>query len=264
MMTKRVGSWALILALAAATPLSAKHVKASVHRYEVAIAQAVNSPDRLASDKQRDADRHPVEILEFFGAKPGQNVLDLFSGGGYWDEIFARLVGPKGTITAHNSLAELGFAKTALVTRDYAHRLPQVKLLMAENNQLTLKPHALDLIWYSQSYHDIALDEPKDGWPKINGDQLRAELFEALKPGGVLAIIDHVAVAGSDPILSGQKLHRIDPQVVRRELEAAGFKLEATSALLANPNDDHTKIVFDPTIRGKTDQFVMLFRKPKA
>jgi len=264
MMMRRFSGWALVLVAVAATPLSAKHTQATVHPFEAAIVRAVNSPDRLASDKQRDADRHPAEILEFFGAKPGQHVLDLFSGGGYWDEIFARLVGPKGSITAHNSIAELGFAKAALVTRDYAHRLPQVKLLMAENNQLTLKPNALDLIWYSQSYHDIALDEPKDGWPKINGDKLRAELFKALKPGGVLAVIDHVAVAGSDPIISGQTLHRIDPQVARRELEAAGFKLEATSALLANPNDDHTKIVFDPSIRGKTDQFVMLFRKPKA
>lgn len=227
-----------------------------------AIAAAVAAPERPASDKARDAQRKPAEVMAFFGIKPGQSILDLYSGSGYYSELLFRAVGPKGSVTAHNSPGEVLFVKDDLAVREYARRLPGVHLLTVENNHLTLAPNSFDVIWYVQSYHDIALDE--EGWPKIDGVALRAELFKALKPGGTFAIVDHVAVAGSDPIVSGQKLHRIDPAVVLREMKASGFELVKTSSILANPADDHSKIVFDPTIRGKTDQFMMLFRKPKA
>lgn len=231
---------------------------------DAVISRAIDAPARLASDKAHDAARKPTQVLAFFGIHQGQKILDMYSGGGYFDEIFARLVGPKGAVYAHNNKAELSFAKKALDERDYAHRLPNVHLLMAENNHLSLAPASFDVVWYSQSYHDIVLDEPKDGWEKLDGTALRKELFKVLKPGGMLAIIDHRAITGSDPVESGQKLHRIDPAVVKRELEAAGFMLEKSSDLLANTTDDHTKTVFDPAIRGHTDQFIMLFRKPKV
>jgi predicted methyltransferase len=112
------------------------------------------------------------------------------------------------------------------------------------------------------SYHDLYW-RPKDGsWPATDPNVLLAALHAALRPGGVVVVQDHVAIAGSDPYETVDKLHRIDPAVVRRDFERAGFVLDGTSNLLAHPDDDHTKLVFDPAIQGRTDQFVHRYRKP--
>ena len=132
---------------------------------------------------------------------------------------------------------------------------------MAENNHLMLEADSLDAVFMSMSFHDLYHEDVENGWEKIDGPAFLAELNKGLKHGGIVAILDHYAEAGAPPE-TGETLHRIDPALVIANMEAAGFVLEAQSDLLRNPDDDHSKIVFAPEIRGKTDQFAMRFRKP--
>lgn len=224
----------------------------------------VSAADRLIVDKARDLSRKPVEVATFAGVKPGMRILDLYSGGGYFAELFARMVGAQGAVVAHNNPAYLQFAKDELVLRDYPHRLPNVRVMIAENNKLQLAEASYDLIFFSLGYHDLALDKPEEGWPKIDAAALRRMMFAALKPGGTLLIIDHRANPGVDAMTPGAELHRVDPAVVTSELQDAGFRLVATSDLLANPADDHLHSVFDRAIRGQTDRFILKFSKPAA
>ena len=227
-----------------------------------AIANALKAPGRLPEDLQQDASRKPAEVLAFFGVKPGMTVLDLFSGGGYYTEILAALVGPGGHVYAHNNTPYLDFDKDPIAKRyqDPA-RLPNVERFIAENNALELPDNKFDFVLMSMVYHDVYLVDEEHGWPRIDAPKMLAEIFASMKAGAVLGVIDHVAAAGSPPE-TGNTLHRIDPELLKREITAAGFVLDAESDVLRNPADDHTLPVFDPNIRGKTDRVVLRFRKP--
>jgi len=232
------------------------HVDPSVY------AAAVANTSRPEADLARDAGRKPADVLEFFGIAPGMSVLDLFSGGGYYAEILSHVVGPEGHIVAHSNSAYLNFVGDEFKARHADNRLANVDVLMAENNELELGDNQFDAIMMVLSYHDTYWVSPDDGWPKIDIPKLHAELFNSLKPGGVLGVIDHYAEAGS-PRETGGTLHRIDPGIVIAELENAGFVLDAKSDLLRNMEDDHSLGVFDPSVRGKTDRFVLRFKKPE-
>ena len=223
---------------------------------------ALASPSRLAGDRDRDTGRKPDQVLAFFGIAPGMTVLDLFSGGGYYSEILSRVVGPDGTVVAHTNSAYLNFVGEEFAARYADGRLPNVTVLTAENNELQLDADRFDAIMMVLAYHDIYWVAPEQGWPQIDVPRLHAELYKSLKPGGILAIVDHYAVAGS-PRSTGSTVHRIDPAIVKEELQLAGFTLDAESDLLRNPDDDHSKNVFDPAIRGNTDRFMLRFRKPE-
>jgi predicted methyltransferase len=227
-----------------------------------AIANALKAPGRLPEDLQQDAGRKPAEVLAFFGVKPGMTVLDLFSGGGYYTEILSALVGPSGRVYAHNNSPYLDFDKEPIAKRyqDPA-RLPNVERFIAENNALELPDNKFDFVLMSMVYHDVYLVDEEHGWPRIDAPKMLAEIYSSMKPGAVLGVIDHVAAAGSPPE-TGNTLHRIDPELLKREISAAGFVLDAQSDVLRNPEDDHTLPVFDPKIRGKTDRVVLRFRKP--
>ncbi len=225
-------------------------------------AAAVASTARPETDRARDASRKPAAILEFFGIEPGMTVLDMFTGSGYYAEIIASVVGDEGKVIAHSNEAYLGFVGDAFEERFGSGRLVNVEVLMAENNELTLVANSLDAIMLVLSFHDLYHDDPENGWPRIDGPAFLAELRKGLKPGGILAIIDHYAEAGA-PSDVGDTLHRIDPAIVKADMAAAGFVLEAESDMLRNPDDNLEVIVFDPDIRGKTDRFVMRYRKPE-
>jgi predicted methyltransferase len=222
---------------------------------------AQNQPARSEADRERDALRKPAEVMQFFGVGPGMTVLDLYSGGGYYSELLSYVVGAQGSVTAHTNAAYMGFTGDETATRYAAGRLPNVEVLVAENNELTLPEGKFDAVMMILTYHDIYYVNPDDGWPKIDGPALLAELYAAMKPGAVLGIVDHVAESGS-PVETGGTLHRIDPAIMRAEIEAAGFEFEDAAQMLRNPEDDHLKSVFDPAIRGRSDQVVMRFRKP--
>jgi predicted methyltransferase len=221
------------------------------------ITAALASPARPAEDTARDAARHPGELLAFAGVKPGDTVVDFIMGGGYFTRILSGAVGPKGVVYAYQPAEFIKFqAKYGENLKAVSAALPNAKPLDGSVVALDL-PDNLDLVFTVQNYHDLHLKPfPTDTAAKAN-----AEIFKSLKPGGVFLIVDHAATAGSG-ITAADSLHRIDVAAVRAEVEAAGFKLEAESPLLRDAADPHTASVFDPSIRGKTDQFVLKFRKP--
>jgi predicted methyltransferase len=225
-------------------------------------AAALAVPGRLAEDREQDAQRKPAETLAFFGVRPGMAVLDLYSGAGYFTELLAAVVGPSGRVVAHNNTPYLEGTGAQWAERlADPQRLANVERLTAENNELELAPNQFDFVLMSAVYHDVYFVNEARGWTAIDGPKLLAELFAAMKPGATVGLIDHAAPPGA-PSETGGTLHRIDPAVVKRDFAAAGFVLEAESNLLRNPADDFTKGVFDPAIRGRTDRFMLKFRRP--
>jgi predicted methyltransferase len=209
-----------------------------------AIAAAVANPARPTEDVARDADRKPAETLAFFDVKPGEVVFEFVAGGGYFTELLSRVVGPSGHVSATRLAPE----------RVAEGRLSNVTAI--GDSDWGLAPNSVDLVFTALNYHDVIN-------LKVDRAPLLANMYKALKPGGILAVIDHSAEAGSGARDVGT-LHRVDEAVVLAEVKAAGFELVGTSDLLRNPNDARTLAVFDPAIRGKTDCFVLKFRKPPA
>ena len=226
--------------------------------YETALANEL----RPEADRARDAGRKPGEVLEFLGIGPGMSVLDMFSGGGWYAEVIAHVVGENGRVIAHSNEAYKAFVGDALEERFNSGRLQQAEILMAENNQMTLEIDSLDAVMLGLAYHDIYNDDAESGWELIDGTAFLAELKKGLKPGGIIGVIDHYAEAGAPPE-TGSTLHRIDPALVIANMEAAGFVLDGQSDILRNADDDYSQIVFAPDLRGKTDRFIMRFRNPR-
>lgn len=226
--------------------------------YEAAVA----SEARSEGDRARDVTRRPAEVLAFVGIEPGMTVLDVFSGGGYYSELLAGVVGASGKVIAHSNEAYLTFVGDEFSTRYANDRLPNVELLMAENNDLELDSESLDAVMLILSYHDLFNDAPEQGWPLIDVEAFLAELYKGLKPGGLVAIVDHYAEAGASKD-TGNTLHRIDPAIVRDGMAQAGFELLGESDVLRNPDDDYSRSVFEPGIRGNTDRFLLRYCKPE-
>ena len=244
-----------------ATAMNDEDDAAAVEIDAAIYAAALANPARPDADRERDAGRRPAEVLEFFGITPGMAVLDIFSGGGYYTEIIAAVVGNNGRVVAHSSKPYLKYVGEEFALRHADNRLPNVDVLMAENNELSLDAGSFDAVTMILAYHDTyEVDEPS-GWHKIDIPKFLAELKQSLKPGGIVGIVDHTAEAGASSETGGT-IHRIDPAIVIADMQAAGFELEAGSDILRNPEDDLSKSVFAPETRGKTDRFVLLFRKP--
>lgn len=227
----------------------------------LAIAEALASPDRIEKDRQSDPFRRPDLVLSFFEIEPGMTVLDLFSGGGYYTEIISRIVGEEGEVVAHNNEAYLAFAKDALDGRYAQNRLANVKTVTAEADELSLPENTFDAALAMLTWHDFYYLDEENGWPAINESALIQNLCTAMKPGSVLGLTDHVAVAGSKPEDSGQKLHRIDPQRIKADLEGTCFNYEGELKVLRNSEDDHSQPMFAEGIRGKTDRIIYKFRR---
>ncbi len=254
---------ALTLALVLTAPLPAAGGESTSNEAsQAAIAAAIASPDRPKSDQEQDARRKPRQVLEFTGVAPGMHVIDVFSAGGYYTELLARTVGATGQVIAYNNPPYASFAAKAIVERYAGDRLPNVKQVTSTIEDLELVPASLDLALFVMSYHDLYW-RPDDGsWPGTDPMLLLAKLHAALKPGGVVVVEDHVANPGGDPSQVVTDLHRIDPSVVKSDFKKAGFVFDGQDDVLANPADDHTKLVFDESVHGKTDRFLFRFRKP--
>jgi predicted methyltransferase len=221
------------------------------------VAAIVSDSTRPEADRALDGQRHPAELLAFLKLRQGDTVADVWPGD-YWDRLFADAVGPNGKVYAvHLIEADLGEHKT--VPADGSMPLadhPNVVTVAAHTNTFAL-PAKADVIWMRQNYHDLydKFVGPADV-PAFNKG-----VYNALKPGGRFVVIDHSAPDGSG-IASTETTHRIDAAVVKKDMAAAGFKLAGESSVLRNPEDDRTKLVFDPSVRGKTDQFVYVFQRP--
>lgn len=229
---------------------------------ELAVLSALANADRPAADRARDAARQSAAVLRFFGVTPGMTVLDLYSGGGYYTEILSRLVGPKGRVVANNNTPYLQFAKDELATRYTGGRLPNVEQLLAENNALSLPAATFDVVLMTDVYHDVYLVDEKNGWSRIDAPKMLATIHASMRPGAVLGVVDHVAAPGTS-LEQAAALHRIDPDRLKRDLQAAGFVLDGESDVLRNPADDGSRPVFDPAVRGRTNQVVLRFRRPR-
>ncbi len=225
-------------------------------RYEAVLG----NPDRYEADLTRDAGRKPAQVLTLLGVEPGMEVLDLYSGGGYYSELLSSLVGSTGKVVAHNNTPYLNFVGDELAARYTPGRLENVERIVSENNELALEANRFDAIMMMLTYHDFYYVDPDNGWPALDGPKLLAELHQSLKPGGAIIISDHYAAPGSPPETGGTT-HRIDPAIVIDQMEAAGFELTDRGDFLRNKNDDYTKSVFDESIRGKSDRFVLRFEK---
>jgi predicted methyltransferase len=227
----------------------------------VIIQAAISDPRRPGDQVKLDLTRKPVLSVLFSEAKAGDRIADMMSGNGYFTRILSDVVGPSGHIYAYIPTEQIAhcspreIAGTQAIVRDSSYG--NVTLLTGSLADFGV-PERLDLIWMSQSYHDL-----HDSFlGPANVAVLNKTIFDALKPGGVFLVIDHVAEAGSG-LRDTETLHRIDPVSMRSEIEAAGFVLESQSDALRNADDDHKRAIFDPRIRGRTDQVLFRFRKPR-
>ncbi|HEV7614422.1 MAG TPA: hypothetical protein VGO37_21270 [Steroidobacteraceae bacterium] len=250
----------LMLAAACAATLTFAAHCASAASLPDNIAAAVADGNRPDADKQRDANRKPAEVLAFTGVKPGAKIAELLPGGGYFTRIMSKAVGSSGHVYA---LVPAPLTDAPADTPDFEAR---VKAIAADPNYANVSvvvepfsqlavPAPVDLVWTSQNYHDLHY------FPGLDIGVLNKMVFDDLKPGGIYLILDHAAEAGSGG-RDTNTLHRIDSETVKKEVLAAGFVFVARSNLLAQPSDSHSTKVFDPAVRGKTDQFILKFRKP--
>jgi len=225
------------------------------------IEAAVSDPRRSEADRMRDKGSKPVEVLGFFGVESGMRVLDLRSGGGYYAEILAYAVGPEGRVVAHNNDIYEKYRRKEISERYRGNRLSNVERLISNAPELNLGSEAFDMILMVLVYHDVYyVSESNPKHPEIDRDRFFAQIHRALKPGGVLAIVDHSGAPGSGKS-AAQDLHRIDESFAKKDIESAGFVFDRESDVLRNPGDDRTMLVFDERIRRKTDRFVYRFLK---
>ena len=227
-----------------------------------AVTAAIADPARPAEQVAHDRERRPGELLSLAGIGRGDRVADFMSGSAYFTRLFSRLVGEDGRVYAflpdeqlqHCAPAETAGTRALAGDAHYGN----VRVLSAPVAHFST-PEPLDLIWTSLNFHDLY----DSFMGPANVPQVVASLYKALKPGGVLVVVDHVAQRGSE-LRDTESLHRIDPEAIIRAVTAAGFVLETESYALRNAADNHELAVFDPAIRGRTDQVVLKFRKPGA
>ncbi len=250
----------LALVIALALPAVALAGVSNLHSGAISatVAKAVNDPARQA-DKSNDARRRIAAVMMFAEVKPGQKVLELIPGSGYFTRVFSALVGSAGHVYtvwpneyAKEDADDVTGSQKLATDPHYAN----VSVLTQPANQLSA-PEPVDMVFTSQNYHDY----PDKFMGHVDPAVLNKQVFDALKPGGLWVIIDHVAPVGSG-MADTDSLHRIDPAIVKQQVEAAGFVFDGESNALRNPADPHTIKVFDKSIRGHTDQFMYRFRKP--
>lgn len=243
---KKIALGAALLVMA----LSGAAMAAAVPRY---VTKAVADPTRPRADTDRDALRLPAETIAFAGVKPGMRVAEFFPGGGYFTRPLSDVVGPSGHIYGiENEKWDDGSdAKVAAAVTDH-----NVSIQMDKFGEFSL-PEKVDLAWITQNYHDLHIAK----YGPVDMAAFNRHVYDSLKPGGIYFILDHQANAGTGEVQIA-KLHRIEKAQVIREVEAAGFKLAAEGNALHRTADDHTKSVFDKSIQGHTDQFMLRFVKP--
>ena len=225
------------------------------------ISAAIADSARPASDTERDAERKPGATLAFAGIKPGDVVVELAPGKGYYTRLLSATVGPKGKVYAvaapprPDAPADAPPPAAAVQAIAADPHFANVTVVLQRVAQLQLPEGGADYVWTSDNYHDF------HNIPDVDVVNIDKAVFKALKPGGIFLVLDHAAQPGSG-VSDTSTLHRIDPDAVKKEVESAGFKLLGESTVLQNKADPHTAKVFDPAIRGHTDQFILKFSKP--
>ncbi len=226
----------------------------------IARLQAIDHPGRPRADVEEDRARKPLDVMEFAGLEPDMVVLEMEAGDGYYTEIFSRMVGANGKVFMQNPAAFDSFLGERVAARLAGDRLANVEYMKTDFDALSAEPGSVDLVTWIQGPHELWFaPEGTDGLGDPEATFLG--IAAVLKSGGVFIASDHSANTGAPPTTGGET-HRIDPDIVRDLAIGAGLVFVADSDLLSNPDDDRTISVFDPSVRGKTDQFLMRFRKP--
>lgn len=239
---------ASLIALVAAPPLAAKPAD---------YAAIVADSRRSEANRAQDAGRKPAAMLDFAQVKKGQVVADFMAGGGYYTELLARAVGPRGSVLVMNPPGFHDAKKWDPLLKSY----PNVAALVRPVHEMALAPRSVDMIFTHLVFHDLYWESEQFRFKRLDVDAVLKGWFNAVRPGGSVIIIDHSGPTG-DARAIVDRLHRISPAEARTAMERAGFLFDGESDALAMPGDDGTVNVFDPKIRGKTDRFVMRFRKP--
>ena len=224
-------------------------------------ADLLNAPGRPDAMVALDAGRKPAEVLAQSLIKPGARVMDVMAGQGYYTELLARHVGPKGRVIAIEPVNYMEDSKTAEAWAALQKRNRNVDLVVGAPGEAAM-PDKLDAAFYHLTYHDLYWQSEKFKYPRTDVDAYNARLFQALKPGGVVLIIDHYGVPGMDSRAQADKTHRIDADVVKADMARAGFRFAGSVPILEMTGDDPAKLVFDPSLRGKTNRFYYRFVKP--
>jgi predicted methyltransferase len=251
---------AAVIVLLAATACKDSRTADESKFSQAALDSALADPARAAQREAADARRKPGPLIALAGMKSGDKVLDLIPGDGYWTRIFSKIVGPEGKVYA---VWPEPYARTA---SGNVHTLRQLSADKYYGNIVTeVQPtttltaqEPLDVVWTSQNYHDYPDEFMGKGDPSI----LNKAVFQILRPGGTYMIIDHAAKPGRG-MADTDTLHRFDPEAVRRQVEAAGFRFAGESKVLANADDPLDIPVFDKSLRGRTSQFAYKFVKPE-
>lgn len=226
-----------------------------------AIAAAVADPARPEADRERDESRKPKAMLTFMEVKPGLSVFEIEAGGGYMTELFCRAVGSEGRVVMQNPEQFRDFAGERIDARLADSRLPNVRASYSTFDALDANDASMDLVTWVWGPHELYY-RPESGPAPGEPATAYSEIFRILKPGGAFVVIDHAAAEGS-PETTGHELHRIDPAIVKRMAQQAGFVLKAEGDFLVNPNDPLTVNIGDTSIRERTSQFALRFRKPE-
>ena len=227
--------------------------------YDAAVAHAGRSSD----DLKRDAVDHPAELLRLAGLKPGMQVADFMAADGYFSELASYVVGPGGHVLLLNN-ATWDYWSGDHWKERIAGRLPNVEHRTIDAEHLDVPDASVDAVLLIKAYHDFYAidDDPKAKWPRFDVGRVVGELARILKPGGTLLLVDHSAKAGTGTS-AATPLHRIDEAYARQEFERHGFKVVASSDVLRRPDDPRDQISYKGPMVGKTDRFVMVFRKAK-
>ena len=235
---------------------------AAVQADSAAIDRAVANPARSEAYRALDANRQPAAILAFAGLRPGMQVLDVGTGGGYFTEMLADAVGPGGGVTGWNGPAFAARPNVSQALGRIRELYPATTFYATPTTSMALPRSKFDLVLLHLFYHDFYWESAEFGLARVEPRAVTAELLSATRPGGTVVVVDHVAAGGREVRAEVDATHRIDPAVVRADFEAAGFRFEGESDLLRRTDDDRSLRVFNPAIRGKTDRFMMRFRKP--
>lgn len=219
-------------------------------------------PGRAEADIKQDEGRKPLETLRFLGIRNGDRALDYVSGSGYYAEIMARAVGPKGRVTAWNPEQFVSNDRATARWAQIAARTPNLTHVVAPFDRFEAPANSYSFALLHLVYHDLYWQSEQYKVPRTDPDAVLARLYAAMKPGGIVGVIDHAGNRG-DTRAVVEATHRIDPDVVKADFARAGFRLVGESRHLRTSGDDYAKNVFDPALRGKTDRFVLKFVKPR-